>query len=43
MSKLVIIGPELPDTFSASHDELARWVGLYRALTAHAKRIEVER
>jgi DNA replication ATP-dependent helicase Dna2 len=39
-TKLVIIGPELPDEFHAGHDELARWVRLYRSLIAAAKRIE---
>jgi DNA replication ATP-dependent helicase Dna2 len=34
VTKLVIIGPELPDTFSASHDELAQSVALYRALAS---------
>jgi DNA replication ATP-dependent helicase Dna2 len=40
MTKLIIIGPDLPPDFSATHAELARWVGLYRALVAQAARIE---
>jgi DNA replication ATP-dependent helicase Dna2 len=39
-TKLVIVGPELPEEFHAGHDELARWVRLYRSLIAAAKRIE---
>jgi DNA replication ATP-dependent helicase Dna2 len=39
MTKLVIIGPELPPGFSADHDELARRIDLYRALVAQAARL----
>jgi DNA replication ATP-dependent helicase Dna2 len=39
-TKLVIVGPELPDEFYGGHDELARWIGLYRSLIAAAKRVE---
>jgi len=39
MTKLVIIGPELPPAFQAHDDEMARWLDLYRGLLAQAHRI----
>jgi len=41
MTKLVIIGPELPPEFQAVDDEMARWLDLYRSLLAQARRIEL--
>jgi len=41
MTKLVIIGPELPPEFQAVDDEMARWLALYRSLLAQARRIEL--
>jgi len=41
MTKLIIIGPELPPEFQAIDDEMARWLDLYRSLLAQARRIEL--
>jgi len=40
MTKLVIIGPELPPEFSANDERMARNLSLYRSLLAAARRIE---
>jgi DNA replication ATP-dependent helicase Dna2 len=40
-TKLVIIGPDLPDEFHTAHDELARSIRLYRSLIAAATRVDV--
>ncbi|HBI68678.1 MAG TPA: DNA helicase, partial [Massilia sp.] len=41
MTKLIIIGPELPPEFQALDDEMARWLDLYRSLLAQARRIDI--
>ena len=41
MTKLVIIGPELPPEFAALDDEMGRWLDLYRSLLAQARRIDL--
>jgi DNA replication ATP-dependent helicase Dna2 len=40
MTKLVIIGPELPPGFSSNDERMARNLSLYRSLLATARRIE---
>jgi DNA replication ATP-dependent helicase Dna2 len=39
MTKLVIIGPELPDDFTSHDERMARNLALYRSLLAGARRI----
>lgn len=41
MTKLVILGPELPPDFRALDPVLADWLALYRGLLAQARRIEL--
>lgn len=41
MTKLVILGPELPPDFRALDPVLAGWLALYRGLLAQAQRIEL--
>lgn len=41
MTKLVILGPELPADFRALDPVLADWLALYRGLLAQARRIEL--
>lgn len=41
MTKLVIIGPELPPAFRATDPVLAGWLDLYRSLLAQAHRVEL--
>jgi len=41
MTKLVILGPELPPDFRALDPVLADWLALYRGLLAQAQRIEL--
>lgn len=41
MTKLIILGPELPPSFQATDPVLADWLALYRSLLARARRFAI--